>query len=97
MTLLTGCVSTPAPPATQPAIVVSQDGIAIDLDPQSCVCHLSQVDLALLQLPGVARLDWDADIFRVTMHFLDDRRPTDKEIRDAMETTDVRLKAIHRP
>ena len=88
---------TPQPSPAKPTI--PQNAIALDLDPQSCVCHLGQVDVALLSLPNVWRLDWNTEIFRVWMLFrdADTPRPTDAQISEAIAATDVELKAIHRP
>ena len=102
--LLTGCaVPTEPSPRVESGVVVERtvdvapDSILIRFKTLDCVCHLGNVEFALLQLPGVASIDWDVEHHTALMIFIDDRRPTDDSIRAAIADFGVEISSIQRP
>ncbi len=107
MLLLTilGCQSLPNPttaPATQSAVVaqktqITKNQILVQFETMDCPCNLGDINAALMELPGVSSLKWDYNNDRVFLNFLDDRRPTDEEIKRSLRFAPIVIKRIERP
>jgi hypothetical protein len=69
----------------------------LQFEPFACVCALGNVEMALLDIPAVETLDWEFDRNRVWLNFSKEARPTDDEIRRALQYQNVTLKKIYRP
>lgn len=101
--IITGCAA-PSPPLHQvttpvaaPTPDIAANTILIRFKTLDCVCHLGNVEFALLQLPGVESVDWDIDHNSATLIFMDDRRPADPSIHDAIADFGVEIASIVRP
>ncbi len=103
--LAAGC-ATSAPPPPAPAVespatmragvVVPPGKILVEFETLSCVCNLGDVEYALLEIDSVAALDWDIADNRVWLIFVDDRRPTDAELRRSVQYTPLKITRIAR-
>ncbi len=107
LTLMCGCGGSTPPvpntaggPTTNPVSngpSIPPNRILVQFDTIGCVCQLGNVEIALLELPSVQSLDWEFDQYRVWLNFTDKRRPTDDEIRRALQYQNVTVKQIYRP
>lgn len=93
----TASIATPAAQAVASSVSVGPDQIVIVFDLIECGCSLGEVDMALLQLPGVGRTRWNVDARTATLFFLDPQRPTDTTLRHLIEPHGLTIAQIVRP
>jgi len=98
---IAGCARLPQPalPAPKPVDAVQPGTLRVSVDLDGCACNLYSIDTALMTLPGVARLRWQADVSYITLFLIDGAEPpSDAQVAEALDTVAVgMLKSITRP